>query len=282
MSLSQFARQFNAGAEFIRFPYTSADGDTGDEPITLAALVRMTALDGSEPSVPVALAPDLTGTATGRRIRIANPGLTFSFAEATPGTASTAVLVNNQWALVGVTRDTGGNCRVHLYRFDTSTWTHQATGVLTRSAAATAGAWVVGNIRVTAPIDSSYIGQILAVATWQQVLTDAQFVGLVETDRCKLSTWLTVGPPVHVWGFTQTSTATAVVDLKGTANQASVTGTTVFDAGSAILPWDPALTGASSTIVPDADIVTTGWTTTPLWSKLNDASDATVITGTAA
>ena len=33
--------------------------------------------------------------------------------------------------------------------------------------------------------------------------------------------------------------------------------------------------------LPDADVTTTGWTTTPLWSKVNDASDATVITATA-
>jgi len=32
----------------------------------------------------------------------------------------------------------------------------------------------------------------------------------------------------------------------------------------------------------DADITTTGWTTTPLFSKVNDASDATVIQATAA
>lgn len=32
---------------------------------------------------------------------------------------------------------------------------------------------------------------------------------------------------------------------------------------------------------PDADIVTTGWSTAPLYSKINDASDATVITATA-
>lgn len=34
-------------------------------------------------------------------------------------------------------------------------------------------------------------------------------------------------------------------------------------------------------ILPDADIVTTGWTTTPLYSKVNDSSDATVIQATA-
>jgi hypothetical protein len=32
---------------------------------------------------------------------------------------------------------------------------------------------------------------------------------------------------------------------------------------------------------PDADVVTTGWSTAPLYSKVNDSSDATVITATA-
>lgn len=34
-------------------------------------------------------------------------------------------------------------------------------------------------------------------------------------------------------------------------------------------------------ILPDADIATTGWSTAPLFSKINDNSDATVITATA-
>lgn len=34
-------------------------------------------------------------------------------------------------------------------------------------------------------------------------------------------------------------------------------------------------------IRPDADVATTGWTTTPLYSKINDSSDATVIQATA-
>jgi hypothetical protein len=35
-------------------------------------------------------------------------------------------------------------------------------------------------------------------------------------------------------------------------------------------------------IRPDADVTTTGWTTTPLHSKVSDESDATNITATAA
>lgn len=33
-------------------------------------------------------------------------------------------------------------------------------------------------------------------------------------------------------------------------------------------------------LVPDEDVLTTGWTTTPLWSKINDKSDATVVKAT--
>jgi hypothetical protein len=35
------------------------------------------------------------------------------------------------------------------------------------------------------------------------------------------------------------------------------------------------------TVLPDADIATTGWSTAPLFSKVNDSSDGTVITATA-
>ncbi len=38
---------------------------------------------------------------------------------------------------------------------------------------------------------------------------------------------------------------------------------------------------AAQTVRPDADLATTGWTTTPLFSKVNDQSDATVVTATA-
>jgi hypothetical protein len=41
-------------------------------------------------------------------------------------------------------------------------------------------------------------------------------------------------------------------------------------------------TAATQAIRPDADITTTGWTTTPLWSKIEETSaDGTVITATA-
>jgi hypothetical protein len=238
MALARYARSFGTGSQRVTFPFVTGDGDTGDEPITLVALIRPTGFDGTEPLTPVALAPDTAG-GLGRRLRIANPGLTFTMAD-TSGTSSstTAAAASGQWALVSVSRDTAGNVNTHIFRFDTGVWAHQTRGTLTRSAAETSGTWVVGNGRAGAPFDQSFVGEILAVGVWQQVLSDAQVASLVETDRCKLSTWLTVGSPVHIWGFTQASTGSAVTDLKGSATQSSLTGTTVFDAGSASLPWD--------------------------------------------
>ena len=48
-----------------------------------------------------------------------------------------------------------------------------------------------------------------------------------------------------------------------------------------LVAYKAAVTGPPpQTIRPDADTTTTGWTATPLFSKVNDSSDATVITGT--
>lgn len=54
---------------------------------------------------------------------------------------------------------------------------------------------------------------------------------------------------------------------------------TAYDQTGAGTPDPGSLTLDSA--LPDADITTTGWSTAPLYSKLNDASDATVITATA-
>lgn len=52
------------------------------------------------------------------------------------------------------------------------------------------------------------------------------------------------------------------------------TGTQTFDdAGGGV---------SAQVILPDADVATTGWATAPLYSKVNDTSDATVISATAA
>lgn len=76
----------------------------------------------------------------------------------------------------------------------------------------------------------------------------------------------------------------------GTANRFAL-GQFQLDAGRVIVYDDVALANTAGeyplgpsgqTLLPDADVTTTGWTTAPLYSKLNDSSDATIITATAA
>jgi hypothetical protein len=70
----------------------------------------------------------------------------------------------------------------------------------------------------------------------------------------------------------------------GTGAQSNETWTTAAARRYAWLAWairpgDPP--PPPQEIRPDADVTTTGWTTTPLFSKINDESDASVITATA-
>ena len=67
----------------------------------------------------------------------------------------------------------------------------------------------------------------------------------------------------------------------GTMAESSRVGTTL-DTGDVPAWWNDTLGPPPQIIRPDADTVTTGWTTTPLFSKINDQSDATVITSTLA
>lgn len=109
------------------------------------------------------------------------------------------------------------------------------------------------------------------------------------------------------WGQASLASHTYRTDQAGTATQRTVLDNSTYgtgefftynDAGAAGsktvgwltpngLDWSIviieilAATGpAPQEILPDADTVTTGWTTTPLFSKLNDGSDATVVTAT--
>ena len=72
-----------------------------------------------------------------------------------------------------------------------------------------------------------------------------------------------------------TSTTVSVTDI--------YTGTgSLYKAGLYAFIVKAAATDLPQTIRPDADTTTTGWTTTPLWSKISDSSDATVISATLA
>lgn len=78
-----------------------------------------------------------------------------------------------------------------------------------------------------------------------------------------------------------TGLQTATIAAAGTINGGTIT---IGSAGWGIMGFAliPSASGPSlDTTLPDADVTTTGWSTAPLFSKVNDSSDATVITATA-
>lgn len=74
----------------------------------------------------------------------------------------------------------------------------------------------------------------------------------------------------------------AVTGTSATGTKIATCSASVNGMGASVLVR-PGVTGPPPQQVrPDADTVTTGWTTTPLFSKVNDSSDTTFITGTLA
>jgi len=93
--------------------------------------------------------------------------------------------------------------------------------------------------------------------------TTPTFTERLDTTLCYVAT-----------GILATAGATGSKTMANNASSTSPFGGMMF----AIVP---AAAVEMQQIRPDADVTTTGWTITPLFSKINDESDATVITATA-
>ena len=123
--------------------------------------------------------------------------------------------------------------------------------------------------------------KVATAAIWNVALSDAQVSEL--SANLRTADWFSNsgGAPAVLWDFNQASVATPVPDLMGGgADQTAITGTTAVG-GDNPAGWTFGLS-TPQIILPDADTTTTGWTSTPLHSKLADSSDATVITATLA
>lgn len=133
---------------------------------------------------------------------------------------------------------------------------------------------------------------------YQHIAGSSTFPGLT----ISLDTWVWIESIFDVSGATRRMrTRVGGVDL--TAEDFAIAASTVSHLGIGNMSADSAKcrfsnakwgTAASLTdwlgepsgltldsCLPDADVVTTGWSTAPLFSKVNDASDATVIQATA-
>jgi hypothetical protein len=138
-------------------------------------------------------------------------------------TVGSAIPVN-VWVLVIFTKASGSATpRLHTYNYNTDTWAHANLG----TALADSGpAGADGEIHL-GDWDSSlwFSGLEAAVGFWSDTPDDAtiEAAGL----ETALQSWLDFGTPLAVWGLDQASTATAVEDLTGGADQTSISGTTV-------------------------------------------------------
>lgn len=88
----------------------------------------------------------------------------------------------------------------------------------------------------------------------------------------------TYGGPTNLWGTTLTESEVEATTFGLIFQGAVSTGSITWAIDQVKLK---VYYLEVDTVLPDADIVTTGWTSTPLFSKINDGSDATVIQATA-
>lgn len=117
------------------------------------------------------------------------------------------------------------------------------------------------------------------IGIWEGAMSDANKEAL--DNNWQTSDWWgnAHGQPQFLCEFNVA--AGSLTDLAGNASGLSSSGTTL-DGAETLNSWNFDGQGVTfQEVRPDADVTTTGWTTTPLYSKINDESDATVITATA-
>jgi hypothetical protein len=181
------------------------------------------------------------------------------------------VLVSEGWVLLGATKTSGTTVpRFHKYVYNTSTWTHSdAFAGQTIPNLPALSAYRVG---INPSGFQAFPGNILIDAAWDSVISDATF----ETMEFSKQAWADASPDEA----RRYDTIGEIIPFVGTSvEQTSIGGT--LDTGDAPAGWNDDTGPPPQQIRPDADITTTGWTTAPLWSKVNDSSDSTVISSTA-
>ena len=187
-------------------------------------------------------------------------------------TTSSNAIVADRWSIVGITYSGSGTTfRFHIYD-ETQGWLHE-NGAATGSPAPWSSLTNVlfGEVGSTGNFD--YSGNILIAG-----FADSQFSdGTMETLSDGYAAWIAAS---FDEGLRFTATTGLSTFTGGSMAQNGGAGKTV-DTGDVPSWWDDTLFSLVE-VDPDADTTTTGWTTTPLFSKINDDSDSTFITATLA
>ena len=178
------------------------------------------------------------------------------------------------WQLLAFGKPSGtGQSTFRRYIWDTAGWTHDpaATGGVSNQPALTAA--MIGD-SVAFP-GQCFHGHMLIGGIWNSNLAQATVESLISGKQA----WIDAAPAVGL----RFDTASAISPFAGSATQTSRTGTSLA-AGVAPAGWTDGAAGPPPQQVrPDADVTTTGWTTAPLYSKVDEAvaDDGDFITSTA-
>lgn len=164
-----------------------------------------------------------------------------------------------------------------VYRTGTGQWQHQnSTGTSADQVAMAIyqiGAWTTGDF---------FNGWVGLVGSWAGNMSNTDRQAL--SANWRTSDWWNSVHARPVALIEGNKAAAEMTDLAGNATNLVVTGTT-FDTAETLASWNFDGTGVVSPpqiLRPDADLDADAWTTAPLFSKVNDQSDATVITATCA
>lgn len=214
-------------------------------PGTIAAIIRRAADSGASETVFKAGVSSI-----GARYQLnlaANGQIQLQCGSSLLAAAGVTVAAADGWCLIAGTKATGTvAARIHKYVFSTETWTHADSSTTGGNSGVPATSARIGATHTPSVFFGGDIG-ILAVS--DAVLNDAAIEALVADEAA----WDSAGF-VAKWMLDQASTATAVDDDIGTADQSAITGTSVT---STDIPWTGGSAGTfSGTIAQTLPAVT--------------------------
>ena len=271
-----YVRSFDGAADYITLGIGGCGFTDEDSAITIVTVSRYGSAGWN-----CIICACAGGTATGDvrwALEYSGTGLSYN-GEDGYNTTSGAPLDSigaDEWWIVSAKRAAGTNQAVEFWGRDLTnngSWLNTNPGSnLSASGLSNPDRILLGRWGYTDDMN----GRIAFVAVYDRVLSDAEVQGIAGVSDAMALT------PVGAWLLDQASTATAVTDLTGNgADQTALSGTSVVSDTVPNFDMTPPSSLELDQIRPDADTVTTGWTTTPLYSKINDSSDATVIQATA-
>ncbi len=193
-------------------------------PGTVAAIVRRSSDSGVtevifKAGVSSVSAQYVLSLSSGGRIQLQCGSSTSNLSDMT-------LLASDGWCLIAASKATGSVAvRLHKYVFATETWTHSDGPSLGNSGTPSTS----GRIGATHSPSSFFGGDIGILGASNVVLNDAAIEALITEEAA----WDTAGF-VAKWMLDQASTATAVQDDIGAADQTAITGTSVT---STDIPW---------------------------------------------